>query len=174
MKIKCLTCGKRTSESYCKKCGLYNRQMNFDIIEKLHSIEKLLASHNKKITFYKIKKNNGEILFYAEKLNSLFSWIYDSFINLNLVEIDSFRCLLSYLQNDKSLDISEFALFFFGYLFIYNSEFKKYYEFWKKKAIKTGSCLAIQWAINDLEIEGKKSSKFKKLFNKLTTHTKDR
>lgn len=174
MKIICLTCGKKTRESYCKKCGLYNKKMDFDIIEKLHNIETLLTSYNKKIRYYKIRKNNEKIIFYTKGLYSLFNWIYDDWINLNLEEIDSFRCLLSYLQNDKSLNISEFALLFFGFLFVYNSEFKKYYEFWKKKAIKTGSYLAIQWAINDLEVEGKKSSKFKKISNKLSTHTKER
>lgn len=142
MEIVCLACGKKTSECYCEICGLYNEKMNFNIIQKLNNIEILLTLYNKNIKYYKIK-NNGEIIFYKKGINLLFNWINNEWIHLNLEEIASLRCLLSYLQNNKLLNVSEFALLFFGYTSFYNSEFKKYYDFWKNKAIKTGSYIAI-------------------------------
>lgn len=171
MKYKCLECGKKNKDKTCIHCGLYDANFNLNIYKQLSKIDELLCSHNKKLKYYKLDNTMSDyVVFYPKGLYLLFNWIYDEWINLTLSEIEAFRFLLSYLENNRNLNISEYAVFFFGYMSIYNSEFIKYYKFWKKKAIKIGSYLAIKWAINDLEIEGKQSLRLRKQSCKLSSY----
>lgn len=173
MKYKCIICRKKNKSGTCLYCGLYDKNCKLDINNSLMKINELIFSHNKKIKYYKLDNTSiDNITFYPNGILLLFDWIYDEWIDLSLPAIEALRFLLSYLVNIRNLNISEYATIFFGYMAIYNSEFVKYYEFWKKKAIKTGSYLAIKWAIGDLEIEGKNTSKLRNQSCKLSHYPK--
>ncbi len=89
------------------------------------------------------------MIIFEKSLKNLFNLIYDEFIEVNIKEMDSLIILLSYLSVNKNMNISEYAMKLFGYFSIYLREYEKYYFYWSKKAVKTGSYLALQWVIAD-------------------------
>lgn len=150
MKAKCMECNKINKSGICNNCGLYNYVTNQMINNAIQIIGKLLKRNNKKIKFYKDDSyNNLNLTLYPRGIKSLFDVIYDEFIEVNIKEMESFIILLSYLSINKNVNISKYAMILFGYFSIYLKDYEKYYFYWSKKAVKSGSYLAIKWVIAD-------------------------
>ncbi|MGN1223108.1 MAG: hypothetical protein ACI4T1_03155 [Christensenellales bacterium] len=145
MKLKCKNRSNKLIQ--CKKCGLYHNKI--DIEDILSRLNILMQINNKKINFYKLDLVNNDKVFFARGIYKFFDWIFYDWVEITIKDIENITKFLSYLYYEKHVNISEYAVMFFGYVSIFLQQFEKYYYYWSQLAIKSESYLAIKWAIED-------------------------